>query len=260
MLSEAIVRTPGVNFESWTYHGELGRPDFALVLEQHAAYCEALCACGVELTTLEPDVHHPDSTFVEDTAIVTARGAISMRPGAEPRWRGGGDSSGAGEGVWCHAGDRGAGPRSRTAAISARRASTSSGPFAPDQRGRAATGRALADHGLHFIHRGSAGDDNDSPLKSGIAHLSGNTLVVMEEMAEQPEFPGYRLVRVGEEEGYAADCVEVNGCVLILSRQGFQLTAKLKRSARAVGTGDVELAGVVDGGWLLSHCRIFSSE
>ena len=49
----------------------LGRPDFALALEQHAAYCEALCACGVELTTLEPDVHHPDSTFVEDTAIVT---------------------------------------------------------------------------------------------------------------------------------------------------------------------------------------------
>jgi dimethylargininase len=34
---------------------------------------------------LEPDEAYPDATFVEDTAIVTARGAILTRPGAPSR-------------------------------------------------------------------------------------------------------------------------------------------------------------------------------
>ena len=34
---------------------------------------------------MEPDDAYPDSTFVEDTAIVTARGAIITRPGAPSR-------------------------------------------------------------------------------------------------------------------------------------------------------------------------------
>mgnify|MGYP001259383856 CR=1 FL=1 len=34
---------------------------------------------------LPADPLHPDSTFIEDTAIVTARGAIATRPGAPSR-------------------------------------------------------------------------------------------------------------------------------------------------------------------------------
>ncbi len=55
------------------------------VLQQHARYCEALRACGLSLTTLDADLDHPDSTFVEDTAVVTARSAILTRPGARSR-------------------------------------------------------------------------------------------------------------------------------------------------------------------------------
>ena len=54
-------------------------------LEQHAAYCEALADCGLTLSHLATDLDFPDSTFVEDTAIVTARGAIITRPGAPTR-------------------------------------------------------------------------------------------------------------------------------------------------------------------------------
>lgn len=54
-------------------------------LQQHAAYCEALAACGLALTRLEADLDFPDSTFVEDTAIVTERGAIITRLGAPTR-------------------------------------------------------------------------------------------------------------------------------------------------------------------------------
>lgn len=56
-----------------------------LVLEQHERYCEALRECGLTVTTLAADLRYPDSTFVEDTAILTERGAILTRPGAESR-------------------------------------------------------------------------------------------------------------------------------------------------------------------------------
>jgi dimethylargininase len=63
----------------------LGRPDLALARAQHAAYCAALRACGVGLLMLEPDDRFPDSTFVEDTAVIAARVTIITRPGAESR-------------------------------------------------------------------------------------------------------------------------------------------------------------------------------
>jgi hypothetical protein len=40
---------------------------------------------GVALTVLPADPRHPDGCFVEDTALLTARGAILTRPGAPSR-------------------------------------------------------------------------------------------------------------------------------------------------------------------------------
>jgi dimethylargininase len=54
-------------------------------MQQHATYCTALEKCGLSLTRLEPDPRYPDSTFVEDTAILTARSAILTHPGAVSR-------------------------------------------------------------------------------------------------------------------------------------------------------------------------------
>src|SRR5258708_17839801 len=85
MFKHAIVRTPGSNFDAGLTTVSSGRPEFAKVLDQHGRYCAALEQCGLELTFLEADLRHPDSTFVEDTAIVTERGGILMRPGAESR-------------------------------------------------------------------------------------------------------------------------------------------------------------------------------
>src|SRR5688572_640903 len=41
--------------------------------------------CGLKLVRLEADEHYPDSTFVEDIAVITERGAILTRPGALSR-------------------------------------------------------------------------------------------------------------------------------------------------------------------------------
>lgn len=81
----ALVRPPGPNFAAGLSASGLGAPDLALALRQHARYCEALRDCGLEVHVLPADNAHPDATFVEDTAILTAAGALLSRPGAPSR-------------------------------------------------------------------------------------------------------------------------------------------------------------------------------
>jgi dimethylargininase len=70
-------------------------------------------------------------------------------------------------------------------------------------------------------------------LKSGISYVGPGpagepTLVVMEEMADWPEFAGYDLLRVSAEESYAANCVRVNDRLLVAA--GYpQMTEELVR-------------------------------
>ena len=59
--------------------------DHALSLRQHAAYSDALRACGAEVVTLDANRDLPDSVFVEDTAIVLDEIAVMMSMGAESR-------------------------------------------------------------------------------------------------------------------------------------------------------------------------------
>ena len=227
MFSNAIVRKPASNFAEGLTTVDLGIPEYARVLEQHQRYREALRECGLALTELEPDDRHPDSTFVEDTAVITPKGAILTRPGAASR---------AGEvdairaavqafysnvdeiqspgtldgGDICEARDRfflGVSHRTneegarQLAAILDRQGYTSS---VIDVRGMTS-----------ILH-----------LKSGISYIEDNTLVVMEEMAGNPLFAGFERIVVAPEESYAANCVRVNDRVLVA--EGYpKLTAEL---------------------------------
>src|SRR2546426_7281213 len=85
MLTKAIVRPPAPNFSEGLTRANLGAPNYERALSQHEAYCVVLERCGLTLTRLEPDPLHPDSTFVEDTAVLTERCAILARPGAPSR-------------------------------------------------------------------------------------------------------------------------------------------------------------------------------
>jgi dimethylargininase len=223
------VRIPGSNFDAGLTTVALGRPQFDLVIEQHRKYCEALAECGLALTVLEADLRHPDSTFVEDAAILTARGAVLTRPGASSR-EGEVDAIRAtvekfypvtlrivapgtlDGGDICEAEDHFfIGLSHRTNEEGARQLAAHLG-------GLGYSASTIDVRGMTSILH----------LKSGISYIGDNTLVVMEEMAGNEAFTGYDLLPVCEEESYGANCVRVNERVLVAA--GFpKLTAEMRR-------------------------------
>lgn len=216
MFTKAIVRPPGQNFGDGLTSVDLGKPDHDVALRQHEAYCAALASCGLTLIKLSPDERHPDSTFVEDTAIVIKDGAVITRPGAEsrvgetaviecelrnhyteistivaPGTVDGGDICETGEHFFI-------GISHRT-----------------NEAGATQLGRILASFGYPYSLIDIRGLGNILHLKSGVAYLSGNRLVVIEALSKTKEFSGYELVHVNSAEEYAANCLYINGRVLI---------------------------------------------
>ena len=227
MFTRAIVRTPGSNFDAGLTTVDFGRPILELALEQHRDYCRALEECGLAVTLLDADLRFPDSTFVEDTAVLTARGAVLARPGAASR--------------------EGEVDAIRPALLSFFRS-----PLAIEAPGTVDGGdiceaedhffigvshrtneegaRQLGAHLKGFGYTSSVIDVRAMTsilhLKSGVSYIGDNNLVVMEEMADHEAFDGFDLIRVSAEESYAANCVRVNDRVLVAA--GFpNLTAAI---------------------------------
>ena len=85
MFSKAIVKTPCRAMTNGITTADLGIPQFEVALEQHLDYIQALKDCGLEVLILDADENYPDSTFVEDVALLTPHCAILTNPGASTR-------------------------------------------------------------------------------------------------------------------------------------------------------------------------------
>src|SRR5262249_13161778 len=66
-------------------HLERNAIDAQRAMRQHRDYTQTLLALGCSLEWLPPLPQHPDSVFVEDTAVVVAEIAVVTRPGAASR-------------------------------------------------------------------------------------------------------------------------------------------------------------------------------
>ena len=225
MFTKAIVRPPGANFAAGLTTVDLGAPDFERALNQHEAYCQTLESCGLDVIRLAPDEQHPDSTFVEDTAILTARGAVITLPGAPSR-------------------------RGETTQISALIREYFSNVHLIEEPGTV-DGGDVCEAGEHFFigisqrtnEHGARqlagfleslgysaslidvrGVSNILHLKSGIAYLGGKQIVLIEALLGFKEFSGYDLICLDSSEDYAANCLEINGKVLIAD--GFPATKR----------------------------------
>jgi dimethylargininase len=230
VFTHAIVRTPGSNFAEGLTSVDLGVPQYDLVLAQHARYCEALEACGLAITNLEPDLDHPDSTFVEDTAVLTGRSAVLTRVGARSR---------EGEVSAMRPVLRGFLPVAREIEAPG---TVDGGDICEaedhfflglslrtNEEGARQLAAHLASEGYRSTVVDVRGMSSILHLKSGVSYIGNNTLVVMEEMAGWEAFAGYELIRVVSEESYAANCVRVNERVLVASgypRLSAELTAR----------------------------------
>ena len=227
LFTRAIVRIPGNNFADGLTTVDLGAPRLDQVLEQHARYCDALRECGLELTTLEPDLRHPDSTFVEDAAILTPHAAILCRPGAPSR---------EGEVAAIHPVVEGFYQRVLTIDAPG---TVDGGDICEAEdhffigislRTNEEGARQLAAHLGALGYTASTIDVRHMTtilhLKSGISYIGDNTLVVMDEMAANPQFARFHRICVSAPESYAANCIRVNDRVLIA--RGFpQITDSL---------------------------------
>src|SRR5829696_1387415 len=235
-FTRAIVRPPSSTFADGLTSSGLGVPDLSLALEQHEGYCRMLERLGLSLLRLPPDPAFPDSTFVEDAAIVTGRGAILTRPGAPSR---AGEVTSLGEALcrWfpeldrivapgtvdggdvCEAGDHFfIGVSDRT-----------------NEEGAAQLGRWLKARD----YTSSVIDIQKMPgilhLKTGLSWLGGRRLIAWPEVAgheapfdyAQGRLRGWDVVQVPKGEEYAANCILVNDRVLIA--RGFPKTASLLR-------------------------------
>ena len=215
-FSVAVVRPPAENFADGLTTANLGSPDHALALIQHKEYCTALESCGLQVVRLEPDPRHPDSTFVEDTAVVLPSMVVLTRPGApsrlgevagmvdtaisfrknqvhilEPATLDGGDVCEAGE-TWF------AGISERT-----------------NQEGIRQLGKFLGQDNRNLVSVDIRGIPGLLHIKSGISWLGEKRLLVTEHLANHPAFTGFEQIIAVREESYAANCILVNGHLLL---------------------------------------------
>lgn len=213
MFTKAIVRTPGRSMVSGLTKADLGTPDYEKACEQHQLYIAALKACGLDVLVLDADEDYPDSTFVEDVALLTPHCAIVTRPAAASR-RGetesirpvleqfyshienivspgtldGGDVMQIGEHFYI--------------GFSARTNLDGGKQLIAILQRYGMTGSMVPV--TEFLH-----------LKTGVTWVAGNRLLASGEFVVRPEFSGFTILPVGGVNAGAANCVRINDNILM---------------------------------------------
>lgn len=245
MFTHAIVRTPSKAMVEGITTADLGVPDYEQALTQHKSYVDALKGCGLDVITMPPNPAFPDSCFVEDTALLTKRCAIIARLGARARQ----------------------GEEADVRELLARyfdQIESIEGPGTVEPGDVMMVGdhfyiglseRTNADGARQMIAQLEKHGYSGSTvamremlhLKTGLSYLENNTLVACGEFLRKPEFANFNLIAIDAEESYAANCIWVNGTVIVPA--GFPNAArKIEAAGYAVIPIDVSEFQKLDGG------------
>ncbi len=244
-FTRAIVRRPGRSIVAGLSLSGKNCPVYAKALEQHHCYVEALQTCGITVQELDELEEYPDSTFVEDTAVLTPHCAILTRPGA---------------------------PSRRAEAASMVQTLTKffatveeiSSPGILD-------GGDILQVGSHFFIGQSQRTDNDAAqqfitivekygmsgstvtvhdvlhLKTGVTAINAGTLVAAGEFVDHPAFRDFKVIPVARNEDAAANCIACNGHI-ILSAGCPETKKKLAPFASDIIEVDISEFAKIDGG------------
>jgi dimethylargininase len=213
MFKHAIVRKVSENFQYGLTSAKLGKPEYNKAHLQHSNYVEALKKCGLKIITLEMDNRFPDSTFVEDTAIINEDVAIIANLGANSR---------KGEEIEIKKvldefydnvesivdpGTLDGGDVLRV---------EDQYFIGISQRTNRAGALQLKDFLRYYGYTCSLVKlKKFLHLKTGIAYIGDNNLVVSGELIDNPLFHEYNVLKVDQDESYATNCIRVNDYVLI---------------------------------------------
>lgn len=215
-FQRAIVRTPSATFADGITTGGLGRPNVSKAVKQHKAYREALERCGLEVTVLDADDEHPDSTFVEDTAVLIPKTAIVCRPGANVRRQEAFRIRPALE-QFFHKIETIEPP----ATLDGGDVLEADGHFfvgiseRTNPEGAERILSILEAQGFDATTVDIRGLKGLLHLKSGLGALGEGRLAVAELLAGHPSLRGWELVRLGGDEAYAANLIRVNDHVVM---------------------------------------------
>lgn len=213
MFTRAIVRKPSKSMIHGLTSANLGVPDYEKALKQHEAYVLALKRCDLMVTVLDADENYPDSTFVEDVALLTPKCAIITNPGAETRRGEIATMKEVLQGFYTNIEEI-----KSPATVEAGDIMMVGAHFYIGLSAR--TNQAGADQMIACLNKyGLSGSiialEKVLHLKTGLAYLENNNLVVCGEFLSHPDLQKYNTIEIPEEESYAANCIWVNGTVLI---------------------------------------------
>ena len=241
--TRALVRKPASTLGRGITTATLGEPDYPLALSQYRAYVTALTQLGLACIELCEQPAYPDAHFIEDTAIVLAELAVITRPGAlarrgeqvsvkealaayrpiheieEPGTLEGGDVFVAGSVIFV-----GLSERTNESGLTQLAEMTEPHGYTCQP--------VVVGAGLH--------------LKSSVNLVGPNRLIVTEALADNPAFDGYEKIIVPLDEAPAANCLLINGTILMPS--GYPHTRKaLSQWGKVIELGMSEMEKM-DGG------------
>ena len=245
MIKTCIVREPCMEMVDGITSTPLEIPDYERALKQHAEYIRMLERCGCRVIRLPAEPAYPDSVFVEDVALFIKEVVVLTSPGAESR-------RGEVNLIKPAIEDQGlpveeiSGPGSLDAGdvlevdehyyigLSGRTNREGSAQLISilEKYGKTGSTVRLKD----FLH-----------LKTGVAYLGNDTLLLAGELKEAAEFEDFKRIEVDEDEEYAANSIMVNGRLIVPA--GFPETAaKLKAAGFDIFTVDTSEFRKLDGG------------
>lgn len=190
MFQHVIVKTPcKAMVNGITDHPELGTPDYEKALAQHAAYIEALKQCGVDVTVLPPGAAtRKGETAAIEPVLEKFYPREKIFHITDPGTLEGGDVMMCGDTFYV-------GCSARTNEAGIQQLSEILGQF----------GCKVVEVPLtEVLH-----------LKTGVVYLENNNMLTAGEFCDKPAFAGYNKVTIPAEEAYAANCIWVNGTVLV---------------------------------------------
>lgn len=244
-FTHAIVRTPGQSIISGLSASGRDVPDYPTACEQHRCYIQALEACGLSVHIHAAEEAWPDSTFVEDVAVLTPDCAIITAPGAESR-------------------------RGEVAAITPVLESYYSDIHRISPPGTLEGGDIMRVGSHYYIgvsnrtnqsgakqliaileRYGMSGSMVAVPnllhLKTGVTQVAEKTLIAVAAFADLPPFRNFNILTVPAAEQGAANCLALNGKIIMPA--GFpQTRIMLNKLGSEVIEVDISEFAKIDGG------------